>query len=276
MPMSACRRPAGAGRIDATARRPADVVDADAQHARGRARADPLRRRGVAAAALGQLPDAAERETGELGNALDADASGAQSGDVLADGTGVDVWVPAAIDPFTGRGAAGGGVGGGAVGAAATVLDVGSPGAVPVAALRMGALPRHPVCTPAQQPQDQGCRPRCRALRRRMRRAGPPGLSAPPREQTTATGRGSSPKHGRRCRRWWTPGPGSAPAPALPHATQDLIAGRPARPLDEVDDPGGTSWCRWAEGGVARRNSHNPRCRPPENRRTVACRRTAR
>src|SRR3954469_8658947 len=145
--MSACRRPAGAGRIDATARRPADVVDADAQHARGRARADPLRRRGVAAAALGQLPDAAERETGELGNALDADAGGAQSGDVLADGTGVDVWVPAAIDPFTGRGAAGGGVGGGAVGAAATVLDVGSPGDVPVAGLRMGALPRHPGLT---------------------------------------------------------------------------------------------------------------------------------
>src|SRR4051812_14966786 len=127
------RRPAGA--VD---------VDADAQHARGRARADPLRCRQAVATVLGQLADVADREPGELRDALDADASGAQTGDVLADGTCVDVGVPAAIDPFSGGGAAGGGVGGGAVGTAAAVLDVGKAGAVPVTGLRMAALARYP------------------------------------------------------------------------------------------------------------------------------------
>ena len=64
---------------------------------------------------LGQLADVADREAGELRDALDADAGGAQSGDVFADRIGVDVGVPAAVDPFPGRGAAGRGVGGGAV-----------------------------------------------------------------------------------------------------------------------------------------------------------------
>ena len=86
---------------------------------------------------LGQLADVADRETGELRDALDADAGGPQSGDVLADGARVDVGVPASVDPFSGDGAAGGGVGGGAVGAAAAVLDVGGAGAVPMSGLRI-------------------------------------------------------------------------------------------------------------------------------------------
>jgi hypothetical protein len=98
---------------------------------------------GVAAAVLGQLADVADREAGKMRDALDADPCCAQSSDVLADRAGVDVRLPAAVDPFSGGGAAGGGVGGGAVGAAAAVLDVGGAGAVPVAGLRMGALPLH-------------------------------------------------------------------------------------------------------------------------------------
>ena len=135
---------AGAGGVDAAVRRPAVSLDADTKDAGGRARADPLRWRGVVVTVLGQLADVADREAGELRDALDADAGGAQSGDVLADGTGFGVGVPAAVDPFSGRGAGGGGVGGGAVRAAAAVPDVSSAGAVPVAGLRMGALARHP------------------------------------------------------------------------------------------------------------------------------------
>src|SRR4051794_4138098 len=91
------------------------MVHADGQHAGGRARADPLRCLEVTVAGLGQLADVADRDTGELRDALDADAGGAQSGDVLADGPGVDVGLPAAVDPLSRRGAAGGGVGGGAL-----------------------------------------------------------------------------------------------------------------------------------------------------------------
>jgi hypothetical protein len=131
MVMRACRRRWVAGGVDAATRRPAGVVDADAQYTHGRARADPLRRRGVAVAVLGQLADVAHREAGKLGDALDADAGGAQNGDVLTDGTGVGVRVSAAVDPFPVRGAA------------AAVLDVGSAGAVLVASLRMGALACH-------------------------------------------------------------------------------------------------------------------------------------
>jgi hypothetical protein len=52
---------AGAGRVDAAARRPAGILDADAQYARGRVRADPPRDRGVAVAVLGQLADVPDR-----------------------------------------------------------------------------------------------------------------------------------------------------------------------------------------------------------------------
>ena len=46
---------ASAGGVDAAARCPVQIVDTDAQHAGGRARADPLCSWGVAAAVLGQL-----------------------------------------------------------------------------------------------------------------------------------------------------------------------------------------------------------------------------
>jgi hypothetical protein len=135
---------AGAGGVDPAARRPAGVVDADCQDAGRRARADPLRPWGIAVAVLGQFTNVADRDAGEAGDALDADPGPAQRSEVLADGAGVDVWLPAAVGPFSGGGAAGGGVGGGAVGAAAAVLDVGRSGAVPVAGLWMTALPRQP------------------------------------------------------------------------------------------------------------------------------------
>jgi hypothetical protein len=98
------------------------------------------RRRRIVAVLLGQLTDVADREAGQLGDALDADAGGAQSGDVVADGGGVHVGLPAAVDPFPGGSAAGGGVGGGALRATTAVLNVAGAGAVPVAGLRIGAL----------------------------------------------------------------------------------------------------------------------------------------
>jgi hypothetical protein len=82
--------PAGAGGVDAAARRPADVADVDAQHAGSRVRTNPLRCRRTVAAVLGQLADVADRRAGELRDALHADAGGAQSGDVVPDGGGVD------------------------------------------------------------------------------------------------------------------------------------------------------------------------------------------
>src|SRR3954454_3733526 len=132
-----------AGGVDTAAWRPAGVADVDAQHAGGRVRTNPLRCRQPVATVLGQLADVADRKAGKIRDALHADSGGPQTGDVLADRSGVDVGMPASVDPFSGDGAAGGGVGGGAVGTAAAVLDVGGAGAVPVAGLRMGALPLH-------------------------------------------------------------------------------------------------------------------------------------
>jgi hypothetical protein len=80
---------AGGGGVDAATRRSAGISDADAQDARGRAWADPLRPSASAAAMLGQLADVADRDAGKMGNALDADSGGAQCGDVFADGSRV-------------------------------------------------------------------------------------------------------------------------------------------------------------------------------------------
>jgi hypothetical protein len=138
---TAVRSSASAGGVDAAVRRPGDNVDAYAEDARGRIRADPLRR-WRAAAVVGQLADVADGDSGELRDALDADPGRAQSGDVLVYGAGVGVRLPAAVGPFAGGGAAGRGVGGGAVCAAAAVPDASGAGSVLVASLRVGAPAR--------------------------------------------------------------------------------------------------------------------------------------